>query len=298
MGWRVASSCALPASIVRGGVSMGFFDFLKQIFGTSPVPPPRPSPAFLQRPLTEDERWPKALSDFGYPYNLVAGESAVEAFKAEQQLGRQQGFTPIILVPGLWSSDQIPAQERIRRSQQLLGAADATSFGKQFLATRFREMYDDPDRDPERPGPEIFEALRPVQADVCVTELSLHKDCDPYTQSSSPFDQVAIMRIPTAHSYEIPVYLDWGGWNACPSPLEIAAVGRYWEGTHGATLVAMGADKLEFSVTRRPANHAEAVVLLKEHLSFAPDNAELDQDMLEGLAAELQGSDYWFFWWD
>ena len=60
----------------------------------------------------------------------------------------------------------------------------------------------------------------------------------------------------------------------------------------------MGADKLEFSVTRRPANHAEAVALLKEHLSFAPGNAELDQDMLETAAAELRGSDYWFFWWD
>jgi hypothetical protein len=234
----------------------------------------------------------------GLPFNLVAGESAIQAFKAEQQLGRQQSFTPIILVPGLWSSDQIPAAERTRRARQLLGPADATSAGKQFLAERFREGYDYPDRDPEQPGPEIFDALRPGQADAFLTELSLHKDCDPYTRSSSPFDQVAIMRVPTVQSYEVPVYLDWGGWNACPSPLEIAAVGRYWEGTHGATLVAMGADKLEFSVTRRPANHAEAVALLKEHLSFAPDNAELDQDMLEEMAAELQGSDYWFFWWD
>src|SRR5215204_4204881 len=185
---------------------MSFTDFIKILFGLQNPPPPLSSAGFPP-PLTEDERWHKALSDFGYPYDLVAGGSAEQAFKAEQRLGLEQGFTPIILVPGLWSSDEIPAIERTRRSRQLLGPTDATFAGKQFLAERFREGYDYPDRDPEQPGPEIFDALRPVQADKPSTELSLHIEHDPNTRSSSPFDQVAIMRIPTAHSYEIPVYL-------------------------------------------------------------------------------------------
>jgi Domain of unknown function (DUF4253) len=110
--------------------------------------------------------------------------------------------------------------------------------------------------------------------------------------------EVAIMRIPTAHSYEVPIYLDWGGWNYCPWPLEIAAVGRHWSKTHGAELVGIKPDGLEFTISRKPANHREAVALLKEHLGFAPASEALDREMAEELAAELLVLDSWFFWWD
>jgi hypothetical protein len=275
---------------------MGFIDFIKMLFGWhNPPPPSRPSAPFPPL-LTEDERWRKALSDFGYPYDLVAGGSAEPAFQAEQRLGQQQGFTPIILVPGLWNSDPVPANERIEKARQVLAGGVTPSLGKQLLTGWFKANYESPDREP--PGAELFDALRPVPPQALPSGISMVQDYDPNTRSLKPFDQVAIMRIPTAHGYEVPAYLSWSENVDAPSSLEIAAVGRYWEETHGATLVAMGPDKLEFSVTRRPGNHAEAVALLKEHVSFASETLQFDQDMLEGAAADLQASDQWFFWWD
>jgi hypothetical protein len=279
---------------------MSFLDFLKDLFGMSGASGAVPAPTYTappQRPETEEERWQTALADFGYPHKLVSGESAEEVFNAECELGRQQGFTPVIIIPDRWSSTTVSADERTRQALRVLAGGVTPSFGKQLLAGWFKGNFESRD-DPDAPGAELFDELRPVPADVRPSGIELIRDHDPITRSSAPFAQVSIMRIPTVHSYEIPVYLDWGGWNACPPSLEMAAVGRYWEETHGARLVAMGADKLEFQVSRRPANHAEAVALLKEHLSFAPENLELDQDMLEGAAAELRVSNSWFFWWD
>jgi hypothetical protein len=40
-------------------------------------------------------RWQKALSDFGYPYDLVSGSNADEALAAAKIVGRQNGFVPV-----------------------------------------------------------------------------------------------------------------------------------------------------------------------------------------------------------
>jgi hypothetical protein len=104
--------------------------------------------------------------------------------------------------------------------------------------------------------------------------------------------------VPSSEPHAVPLYLDWGGWNAVPQSHELAAVARYWQDTHGARLIAVWADQLEFQVARKPATHAEAVTLLKEHYAFASENWEFDQDMLEGAAAELRLRDSWTFWWD
>jgi uncharacterized protein DUF4253 len=278
---------------------MSILDFLKDLFGiSSPLPPPSPGyAAGFAAPQTEEERWQKALADFGFPHQLVSGDKAEEVFKTEQELGRQQGFTPVILIPDRWSSTSVPADERTKAARDVLAGGVTAAFGKRLLTGWFKSYFEDRE-DPEAPGVELFDELRPVPPQAASSGIGLIRDYDPNARSFSPFAEVAIMRIPTVHSYEIPVYLDWGGWNACPASLEMAAVGRYWEETHGARLVAMGSDKLEFHVSRTPANHAEAIALLKEHLSFAPENLEFDQDMLEGAAAELQVRDSWFFWWD
>ena len=42
-------------------------------------------------------RWQKALSDFGYPYDLVSGSSADEALAAAKLVGRQHGFVPVVI---------------------------------------------------------------------------------------------------------------------------------------------------------------------------------------------------------
>ncbi|MCA6110673.1 DUF4253 domain-containing protein [Bradyrhizobium cenepequi] len=54
----------------------------------------------------EITRWQKALSDLGYPYDLVSGSTVDEAFAAAKELGGQNGF--IVCVPAA-SPDELPA---------------------------------------------------------------------------------------------------------------------------------------------------------------------------------------------
>lgn len=117
-------------------------------------------------------RWQKALSDFGYPYDLVSGLTVDDTFASAKELGRQNGFIPLVLVPGHWNSHKSAPAKRCKRAQELL---QATADARQFLADGLLAMYDDIEIDPENPNPDEFDELEPRENDVLVTGLSIAK---------------------------------------------------------------------------------------------------------------------------
>lgn len=240
-------------------------------------------------------RWHKALSDFGYPYDLVNGLQADEALASAKELGREKGFIPLVLVPGHWNSRKSPASKRGERARELL---QATPDGKQFLANRLLAMYEDLDIDPENPNPDEFDTLEPREDDVVVTGLSITKRFLPDENAQKPWDEVAIVHVPAASPDELPAYFEWGGWNSVPSSEQIVAVARHWRQAYASELVAMGPDLLEFSVSRPPQDHASAIALLKEQYVFASDSFEFDREYLERVVAQLRVNKSWVFWWD
>lgn len=258
---------------------------------------PRSSRTRSLLPIGARARWEKALSDFGYPYQTVPGDKAEAVFKAEQLLGAEQGFSPILIVPGLWFSESITAEKRAKQALALISERYDAAFGRAFLADRLASFHQALERDPEV-NSRLFDVLQPVAAEAQSTGIQLLRQYNASTRAMETVEAAALMRIPTPHAYWIPVYLGWGDWNAVPSPLEIAAVARHWGETYGAMLSAIASDQLEFSVARKPATHQEAVALLKEHYCFAPDTYELDRSFLEQAAAELLVLDSWTFWWD
>ncbi len=262
---------------------MSLTDIVKRLFG---------APA----PGETATHWLKA-SDFGYPYSMVAPAQVPEALRAEDELGAREGFTPVIVVSEIWNRRKIAPEKRTKRALKLLrGKCDASS-GSEFLARKLARLYEDLALDSET-DPGVFDSLQPVAPAGVEPGLWLLREYNRETRAMEDLPQVAIVRIPTTESHTIPVYLDWGSWNDVPSPLEIVAISRYWGERYGARLIAIGSDKLEFTVARKPADHAEAVALLKEQYCFAPDNWEYDRSSLEQAAAELREMDTWFFWWD
>ena len=218
-----------------------------------------------------------------------------KAFASAKELGRQNGFVPLVLVPGHWNSRKSAPSNRSKRAQELL---QTTVDGKQFLANRLLEMYDDLEIDPENPNPDEFDELEPRENDVVVTGLSITKRYVPAENAQRAWDEVAIVRVPAASADELPAYFEWGGWNAVPSSEQIVAVARHWRQTYGSELVAMGPDLLEFSASRPPQDHPSAISLLKEQYVFAPDSFEFDRECLERAAAQLRVNKSWVFWWD
>ena len=240
-------------------------------------------------------RWRKDLTDFGFPYRVVASEEAEAALEADRQVGLHEGFSPVVIVPGLRNLRRVTAAARIRKARKL-DAYDA-AFGRALLAREFAQLREARARDPEC-DPAMFDTLQAVAPQTLAPGLYLLQQYNPATRSMDPLPEVAIMRVPTTDSHTIPVYLDWGSWNAVPSPAEIVAVCRHWGEAYGARLTVIRSDALEFTVARKPATHAAAVALLKEHCCFSRDIWENDRGDLEQAAAQLLVSDTWFFWWD
>jgi len=115
------------------------------------------------------------------------------------------------------------------------------------------------------------------------------------------FEEVAILRIPTAQSWKIPAFVLYGGWNACPDAAEIMSVAKYWREKYDADICAIGNGTLEFRVGRPPSTFEGALKLLREHILFCPegfnDLAHVP-DLVQTFAESLQSSRYWTFWWD
>ena len=261
---------------------------------------PNIPPQSAGRPVGDERitRWRGALDAYGFPFSVIPHDRAMEAFEAELRIGEQEGFAPVFVVPGLWCLTTSSMSKRVAMARQHLADGISAERGRAFLASRLEKMPHYLALDPEGPDPAMFDALRAVDIPPLQQGLALLKHYNAALQAMEPVTDVAIMRVPTPKPYAIPLYFDWGGWNAVPRSHELAAVARYWQDAHGARLVAVSADQLEFQVARKPATHAEAVALFKEHYAFASENWDFDQDMLEGAAAELRLRDSWTFWWD
>ncbi|MFN4096922.1 MAG: DUF4253 domain-containing protein, partial [Sphingomonas sp.] len=116
--------------------------------------------------------------------------------------------------------------------------------------------------------------------------------------TGKPLARVHILVLPTRDSAEVPAYLRWGGWNACPMPEIHVAVLRDWNRRYGVELVGIDGDTINLRATRRPASRDEALALAREQFFYCPDIVYQGTDTLAPLAAGLMASDWWFFWWD
>jgi hypothetical protein len=113
-----------------------------------------------------------------------------------------------------------------------------------------------------------------------------------------PLKRVAICKVPTPRSWEVPAYLSFGGWNECPGPEVHVALLRYWHETYGADVITLLSDVIECTVSRPPAEREQALTLAWEQFVYCSDIVLQGTETLFSLAAILRGGKTWFFWWD
>jgi len=104
--------------------------------------------------------------------------------------------------------------------------------------------------------------------------------------------------IKVEHSYEVPAYLGFGGWNDCPSAELQVAVLREWKKEYNAVPACITGDVLECAVMKRPQTEAEAMELAAEQWIFCDDIVSQGTQTVRKLAIEIWRSPNWFFWWD
>lgn len=274
----------------------------------------------------------KALANFPYPLIETTGEAALAKWQELKAAGRG---TPVILGGGDDSFNALltPFEPdgppiALTSVESILKAADAIRFPGDLIAKRRKDDADSRAwleetiaKDPDAPLPTIIvtdadghrrtlsrEEARaqmlaarqePEVGDWPTTpqdSLGLSVATDILTGKALP--KVYIALLPTADATEVPAYLRWGGWNACPEPAYHVAALRAWRERYGAELVGMAFDTLNLRVARKPKTRDEALALAREHYVYCSDIVEQGTQTFSVLASALMNDDWWYFWWD
>ncbi|URW76414.1 DUF4253 domain-containing protein [Sphingomonas donggukensis] len=116
--------------------------------------------------------------------------------------------------------------------------------------------------------------------------------------SGKVHDKVHILLVPAKFSWEVPAYLRWGDWNACPPPEYHVAALREWHQRFGTELVAINGDTMNLKATSRPKNRDDALALARDQYGYCPDIIDQGVGSISALAATLMQSEWWYLWWD
>ena len=245
-------------------------------------------------------RWRQALADYGFDYALVAGKDAVAALAAAELEHAGGDVTPVIMPPGDWNSEPItPAGRTTQAKKEIESAPPTAARGRAYLEEQAVKWRAHRKENPNAPDLTLFDRLTPP-TDRPPKEDGpwLLKDFVWPSMERVLWDEVAIVLVPTPHPHEVPVYLDWGNWNDVPPSVDLASVALHWQERHGARLIGVGNDQLEFSIAQRPSDFAQAAGVFREHFLFGPDPVEFKPEALARYSAELIDADTWVFWFD
>ena len=228
---------------------------------------------------------PVAETGLPYPHVTVPGSQALATW---ERLRREGKGWPVVVGgdDALAMLAELYEGAADAGSAAVLAAADAVQLPRD-LQKHFDDEYGDDSVPPplgEWPAPGAGEKM----ALTIATDILTGK----------PLDRVHILLVPAADGSEVPAYLHWGAWNACPGPELHVALLRRWQARYGVELVGLSGDTMNLRVAKRPATRDEALDLAREHYLYCSDIVDQGTEALAPLAASLMDSDWWFFWWD
>lgn len=253
------------------------------------------------------ERRTALLAHFPFKIVAVAGDIALETWEA---MRAERHDCPVI-VGGQEMLDALlenfdPAHPSCETVDAVLARAATIDISSALLTLRAQD-YDVLDQLGSSPAPDVV-------WDALLTELQLPSTAWPDgaddekgglgltiasdIRTGKPLDTVFILRIPTDDWTTIPAHLRYGGWNECPEPAQHVAAFRQWRDRYGAELVGLGSDTINMRVARPPQSRQAALALAREQFLYCFDIVVQGTQTLEALAAGLQKSRWWFFWWD
>jgi len=227
----------------------------------------------------------KALAAFPFPRITVPG---TEALATWERLRREGKGWPVIVGDdeALLMIAEVLEGNAGQSTAAILAAADRTRLPA-ALEKAFAE-----ENGGDMPGLELGEWPAPRRAEQ--PGLTVASDI----LTGKPFARCHIVMVPAADGSEVPAYLRWGAWNACPPPEVHVALLRQWKQRYGAELVGLSGDVLNLRAARRPTTRDAALALAREQYLYCPDIVDQGVGALRPLAASLMESDWWFFWWD
>ena len=220
----------------------------------------------------------------------TAPEPVEQAYRRALEAGRTEGFYPAIFLLDEYAVEWLEevVSQDYDRDEIIANCGDN---GKEILEERYQEYMEDLELDAE--GQEDF-----IGNETEGEELHHFMGYCSFSDGSLEAD-VLLLELPVRHPWEIIGYLPMGGWNECPAPEEMISICKYWYEKYNAIPAVFTHDVMEFYA---PAglNGADSLEAAREHYAFCVDRVDQGTQTykLSELAAGLENSDVWYFWWD
>lgn len=220
----------------------------------------------------------------------TAPEPVEQAYRRALEAGRTEGFYPAIFLLDEYAVEWLEevVSQDYDRDEIIANCGDN---GKEILEERYQEYMEDLELDAE--GQEDF-----IGNETEGEELHHFMGYCSFSDGSLEAD-VLLLELPVRHPWEIIGYLPMGGWNECPGPEEMISICKYWYEAYQAIPAVFTHDVMEFYAPEG-LNGADSLEAAKEHYAFCVDRVDQGTRTykLSELAAGLEGSDVWYFWWD
>lgn len=220
----------------------------------------------------------------------TAPEPVEQAYRRALEAGRTEGFYPAIFLLDEYAVEWLEevVSQDYDRDEIIANCGDN---GKEILEERYQEYMEDLELDAE--GQEDF-----IGNETEGEELHHFMGYCSFSDGNLEAD-VLLLELPVRHPWEIIGYLPMGGWNECPGPEEMISICKYWYEAYQAIPAVFTHDVMEFYAPEG-LNGADSLEAAKEHYAFCVDRVDQGTRTykLSELAAGLEGSDVWYFWWD
>lgn len=215
-------------------------------------------------------------------------ELVYQAYLAAFAAGKEDGYYPAVICLNEYVREWLLSgeEEGCSREQLLAGCGNN---GREILEERYQEYTGYI----EDGGMDDFIGAE-TQGDYVQEFCSYCSFLDGMLE-----EDTLLLKIPVKNPWELIAYLPMGGWNDCPAPEEMMEICKYWYEKYKAVPAAFTHDVMEFYAPQR-LNGVDSLEAAKEHYAFCADRVDQGTNTykLSELAAGLEKSDVWYFWWD
>lgn len=203
--------------------------------------------------------------------------------------GAQNGYTPVVVYVDPILTELV--------DNYFENAGGAAAFRDSVLA----ENFDDGAQRLQRLYEELEELVGPELLSISESELeqmlsSLGGAAGQSDFPSSSFGTPYLLRVPTAHAWEIFAWVPFCGWNSCPEVPDMIAICKYWQEQYGAVPAVITYDTLSFYLPEPVTDQKTAIALALEQTAFCDGVFEAGSPVY--YAVTTLNSNYWRFWWD
>lgn len=211
-----------------------------------------------------------------------------QAYRKALEAGKENGFWPAILLLDEYAAEWLEEVVNAEYDRDAIIAGCGEN-GRSILQERFGEYMEDYEED---------------ELDGLVGEETEGEVLNHFIGYCSFADgkleaDTLLLELPVKNPWEIIGYLPMGGWNECPAPEDMISICKYWYEKYGAVPAVFTHDVMEFYAPLG-LNGVDSIEAAKEHYAFCMDRVDQGTETytISELAAGLEGSTVWYFWWD